>query len=115
MTLKLHRPDGEGGLEPEPGAGPELAQPAALAALGQRRSSRGRLPDAQEPGDEPDVDGRCPSCSGWASAAATFVILVLGYGTGFWGYGAQSSQTRSWLSGSSIGDEMNRTCGASSN
>ena len=27
----------------------------------------------------------------------------------------QSSQTRSWLSGSSIGDEMNRTCGASSN
>ncbi len=27
----------------------------------------------------------------------------------------QSSQTRSWSSGSSIGDEMNRTCGASSN
>ena len=27
----------------------------------------------------------------------------------------QSIQTRSWLSGSSIGDEMNRTCGASSN
>ena len=31
------------------------------------------------------------------------------------GRNGQSIQTRSWLSGSSIGDEMNRTCGASSN
>ena len=54
MSLQLHRPDGEGGLEPRPVPEPELARPAPLAALG--RGLRGRPPAGpQEPGDEPDL------------------------------------------------------------
>ena len=54
MSLQLHRPDGEGGLEPRPVADRGLARPAALAALGQRPAPRAPA-RPQEPGDEPDV------------------------------------------------------------
>ena len=82
MTLQLHRPDGEGGLEPRPG--PDgLAHPAALAALG-RRARSGRLPDLKNP--EMNPTSRFMSVLFWLGLGlATFVLLVLGYGTGFWG------------------------------
>lgn len=82
MTLKLHRPDGEGGIQPEPT--PETNW------RGQLRSQRwgrglegGRLPELRNPEMNPTSVVR--SVLFWLGlAAATFAILVLGYGTGFW-------------------------------
>ena len=82
MSLQLHRPDGEGGLEPRPDARPELAHPAAIAALGQGRRGD-RLPKLENPEMNPTSTFR--SVLFWlASALVTFVLLVVGYGTGFW-------------------------------
>ena len=54
MTLQLHRPDGEGGLEPRPVAEPDwrtqLQSPRWGTAL-----EGDRLPDLEQPGDEPDL------------------------------------------------------------
>ena len=49
MSLQLHRPDGEGGLEPRPVDRPGLAQPAPLAALGAATSRGDRLPELKNP------------------------------------------------------------------
>lgn len=83
MTLKLHRPDGEGGLEPRPV--PETNWRSQL------RSPRwgsglegGRLPELKNPEMNPTSIVR--SVLFWVGLAAlTFVLLVVGYGTGFWG------------------------------
>jgi hypothetical protein len=83
MSLQLHRPDGEGGLEPR----------AAVEAgdwRTQLRSSRwgaslrgGRLPRLANPEMNPTSAAR--SAVFWLSLALlTFVILVVGYGVGFW-------------------------------
>lgn len=82
MSLQLHRPDGKGGLEPRPVIErdwrQQLRSPRWGAAL-----SRGRLPELQNPEISPTSVGR--SVAFWAIlAAATFGILVVGYGTGFW-------------------------------
>jgi hypothetical protein len=81
MSLQLHRPDGEGGLE---------AQPAETDWQSQLRSPRwGRglrrrhLPDLKNP--EMNPTSRFMSVLVWLSlAAVTFVLLVVGYWTGFW-------------------------------
>ena len=81
MSLQLHRPDGEGGLE----AGPaetdwraQLRSPRWGAGL-----RRKRLPDLKNPEMYPT--SRFMSVLFWLwLAVATFVLLVLGYGTGFW-------------------------------
>ena len=83
MTLKLHRPDGQGGLEPEPAPDPnwrgQLRSPRWGSSL-----SRNRLPDLKNP--EMNPTSTLMSVLFWLGLAfATFVILVLGYGTGFWG------------------------------
>jgi hypothetical protein len=83
MTLKLHRPDPEGGLEPQPVIEPnwraQLRSPRWGKAL-----ERGRLPGLKNP--EMNPTSTAMSVLFWLGlAAATFVILVLGYGTGFWG------------------------------
>jgi len=83
MTLKLHRPDGEGGLEPRPVVEPnwraQLRSPRWGKGLG-----RGRLPELKNP--EMNPTSTAMSVLFWLGlGAATFVILVLGYGTGFWG------------------------------
>ena len=82
MTLQLHRPDGEGGLEPVP--------PAEADWRTQLRSPRwgtslegDRLPQLANP--EMNPTSRFRSVLFWLSLAiVTFVILVLGYGIGFW-------------------------------
>ena len=82
MTLQLHRPDGEGGLEPVP--------PAEADWRTQLRSPRwgtslegDRLPQLANP--EMNPTSRFRSVLFWLSLAiVTFVILVLGYGVGFW-------------------------------
>ena len=81
MTLQLHRPDGEGGLEPQP------PEPDWQAQLRSPRWGRGlrrrRLPDLKNP--EMNPTSRFMAVLFWLGlAAATFVLLVLGYGTGFW-------------------------------
>lgn len=83
MTLKLHRPDGEGGLRPDPAPEPDwrsqLRSPRWGGSLG-----RGRLPALKNP--EMNPTSKLMSVLFWLGlGVATFVILVLGYGTGFWG------------------------------
>jgi hypothetical protein len=81
MTLQLHRPDGEGGLEPQP------SEPDWQAQLRSPRWGRSlrrrRLPDLKNP--EMNPTSRFMSVLFWLGlAAVTFVLLVLGYSTGFW-------------------------------
>jgi hypothetical protein len=83
MSLQLHRPDGEGGLEPT-GAGDrdwqdQLRSPRWGAAL-----RRKRLPALKNP--EMNPTPAPTSVLFWLGLGAlTFLILVVGYGTGFWG------------------------------
>jgi hypothetical protein len=82
MTLQLHRPDGEGGLEPAPPAEADWRAQLQSPRWGTGLES-GRLPDLKNP--EMNPTSRFRSVLFWgALALATFVILVLGYGTGFW-------------------------------
>jgi hypothetical protein len=83
MTLQLHRPDGEGGLEPRPVTDQDwqnqLRSPRWGATL-----RRGRLPALKNPEMNPTSTAR--SILFWVGLAAlTFVVLVVGYQTGFWG------------------------------
>lgn len=85
MTLQLHKPDGEGGLEPRQASEPDwrtqLQSPRWGAGL-----KRGGLPDLKNP--EMNPTSRFRSVLFWASLAfLTFVLLVAGYGTGFWKLG----------------------------
>lgn len=82
MTLKLHRPDGEGGLEPRPVTDPDwqdqLRSPRWGAGL-----RKGRLPELGN--TEMNPTSRFRSVLFWlALGALTFVALVAGYGSGFW-------------------------------
>jgi hypothetical protein len=88
VTLQLHRPDGKGGLEPRP------ADEAPVDWRTQLRSTRwgasltgGRLPRLGNPEMNPTSAAR--SVVFWGLLAGlTFVLLVVGYGTGFWSLGA---------------------------
>ena len=82
MTLRLHRPDGQGGLEPqptEPDWQSQLRSPRWGSAL-----EKGRLPELKNTEMNPTDVVR--SVLLWLGLAfGTFVVIVLGYGTGFWG------------------------------
>jgi hypothetical protein len=81
MTLQLHRPDGQGGLEAQPSEPDwqsQLRSPRWGAGL-----RRKRLPDLKNP--EMDPTPTPLAIMFWVGLAfATFVLLVIGYGTGFW-------------------------------
>lgn len=81
MSLQLHRPDSEGGLEAQPSEPDwqaQLRSPRWGAGLRRRR-----LPDLKNA--EMNPTSTFMSILFWLSlAAATFVLLVLGYATGFW-------------------------------
>ena len=81
MTLQLHRPDGEGGLEPVPTAEDwrdQLQSPRWGAALEGER-----LPSLKNP--EMNPTSRFQSVLFWLGLGlVTFLILVVGYGIGFW-------------------------------
>ena len=82
MTLQHHRPDGRGGLQPRPAGDRNwrglLRSPRWGASL-----RTGQLPELKNP--EMNPTSTFMSVLFWLSLAAlTFVILVLGYGTGFW-------------------------------
>ena len=81
MSLQLHRRDDEGGLEPQP------SEPDWQAQLRSPRWGSGlrrrRLPDLKNP--EMNPTSRFMSVLFWLGLAVlTFVLLVAGYGTGFW-------------------------------
>ena len=83
MTLQLHRPDGRGGLEPRPVEEKDwrrqLRSPRWGASL-----KNGRLPELANPEMNPTQSW--VAVIFWlARAALTLVLLLAGYGTGFWG------------------------------
>jgi hypothetical protein len=85
MSLQLHRPDGRGSLEPRPVEDRnwqnQLRSPRWGASL-----RGGRLPDLKNPEMNPTSKAR--SVLLWlVLGIATFGVLVLGYGTGFWRLG----------------------------
>lgn len=83
MTLKLHRPDGEGGLEPRPVPEDNWRGQLRSPRWGSGLQGR-RLPALKNPEMNPTSIVR--SVLFWLSLGAlTFVLIVLGYGTGFWG------------------------------
>ena len=86
MSLQLHKPDERGTLQPEPGAAPDyreqLSSPRWGAAL-----RGGRLPALRN--QEMRPASRVVAVMFWASlAAATFVLLIVGYGIGLWQFPA---------------------------
>jgi hypothetical protein len=82
VTLQLHQPDGEGGLEPrqvvESDWRTQLESPRWGSAL-----EGDRLPDLKNP--EMNPTSRMRSVLFWlALGVATFLLIVVGYGSGFW-------------------------------
>jgi hypothetical protein len=74
MTLQLHRPDGQGGIET---VGPKKQWREDL------RSPRWNVPALANPEMNPTSTAR--SVVFWlALAVLTLVLLLVGYGTGFW-------------------------------
>jgi hypothetical protein len=86
MSLQLHRPDERGDLKPEPGPPPDYRDQLRSPRWGMALRG-GRLPAMKNPEMRPT--SRVIAVLFWVSlAAATFVLLVLGYGTGFWHFPA---------------------------
>lgn len=82
MSLQLHRPDGKGGLEPRTIVEADWRRQLRSTRWGAALRG-GRLPELKNPEMNPTSVGR--SVAFWLFlAAATFGILVIGYGTGFW-------------------------------
>ena len=83
MTLQLHRPDGEGGLEPRPVSDQNWRNQLRSPRWG-RSLPGSRLPDLRN--TEMNPTSRFRSVLFWGGLGLlTFVLLVAGYGTGYWG------------------------------
>jgi hypothetical protein len=82
MSLQLHRPDGRGGIERRTVR--DDAWRRTLRSPRWGKSLRGgQLPKLANPEMNPASTAR--SVLFWASlAVVTFVLLIAGYGTGFW-------------------------------
>ena len=75
MTLQLHQPDGEGGLEPRPDSPKDWR-----TQLRSQRWNASRLTNREMNPTRTSV-----AVLFWlALGALTFVLLLAGYGTGFW-------------------------------
>jgi hypothetical protein len=80
MSLQLHKPDGRGGIEPR-----TVVQQDWRRVLRSPRWGSGLrgLPKLRNPEMNPTMTGLAVLF--WLGLGfATFVLLVLGYGTGFW-------------------------------
>jgi hypothetical protein len=75
MSLKLYRPDPDGGLEPTP------VQTGDYRL--QLRSRRWKSAQLKNPEVE-QTDPRIAVLFIAGMAALTFVIMIVGYGSGFW-------------------------------
>ena len=83
MSLQLHRPDGEGGLEPRPPADRDWRQQLRSERWGAGLR-RKRPPELKNPEMNP-TPGPMSVMFWLGLGALTFIVLVVGYGTGFWG------------------------------
>jgi hypothetical protein len=82
MSLQLHRPDEHGVLTPEPGAAPDYREQLRSPRWGLALRGE-KLPALRNPEMRPT--SRVVAVMFWLGLAAlTFVLLVLGYWTGFW-------------------------------
>jgi hypothetical protein len=82
MSLQLHKPDGKGGIEPRTVREPDWRQSLQARRWGMSRRA-GRLPRLDNP--EMNPTSTAMAVLFWLGLGAlTFVLLVLGYGTGFW-------------------------------
>jgi len=82
MSLQLHRPDGKGGIEPRPGSQADWRTDLQSERWGSGLRG-GRLPRLQNP--EMNPTSSAMAVLFWLGLGAlTFVLLLAGYGTGFW-------------------------------
>jgi len=82
MSLQLHRPDGKGGIEPTPLGQPDWRRGMLSRRWGMSRRD-GSLPQMKNP--EMNPTSTAMAVLFWLGLGAlTFVLLVAGYGTGFW-------------------------------
>jgi hypothetical protein len=82
MSLQLHRPDGRGGIEQRPVKEPNWRRQLLSPRWGSSRRNS-QLPEL--PNREMNPVSILMSVAFWVGLAVlTFVILVVGYGTGFW-------------------------------
>jgi hypothetical protein len=82
MSLQLHRPDGRGGLEQRPGDERNWRSQLRSSRWGASRRG-GKLPELSNP--EMNPTSTAMAVLFWLGLAAlTFVLLVVGYGSGFW-------------------------------
>lgn len=82
MSLQLHQPDGKGGIEPRPIPEQNWRGTLRGARWGLNRRD-GKLPALSNPEMNPTSTGLAVLF--WLGLGAlTFVLLVVGYGTGFW-------------------------------
>jgi hypothetical protein len=82
MSLQLHRPDGKGGLEVRPVTDENWRNQLRSTRWGASLRG-GRLPALANTEMNPTSTGRAAAF--WvALALITFLVVVAGYGTGFW-------------------------------
>jgi hypothetical protein len=82
MSLQLHKPDGTGGIERRPVRPPDWRRELISSRWGSARRN-GRLPELKN--TEMNPTSTPMAVLFWVGlGVATFVILVLGYSTGFW-------------------------------
>jgi len=82
MSLQLHRPDGKGGLEPRQVNETNWRRSLTSPRWGIGRRD-GRLPELKNP--EMNPTSTPMAVLFWIGLGVlTFVILVVGYGVGFW-------------------------------
>lgn len=82
MSLQLHRPDGKGGIEPRPARHVDWRTDLTSQRWGSGLRG-GRLPRLRNPEMNPTPIALAVGF--WLGlGAVTFVLLLAGYGTGFW-------------------------------
>ena len=82
MSLQLHRPDGKGGVEPRPVNETNWRRGMLSRRWGMSRRD-GQLPELRNPEMEPTSTWMAVAF--WLGLGAlTFIVLVAGYGSGFW-------------------------------
>jgi hypothetical protein len=82
MSLQLHRPDGKGGLEPRPVVDRNWRRQLRSPRWGSARRD-GELPELSNPEMNPTSTGMAVAF--WIGLAVlTFILLIVGYGSGFW-------------------------------
>ena len=82
MSLQLHQPDGKGGIERRPVRPPDWRRQLVSRRWGSSRKS-GQLPEL--PNTEMNPTSTAMAVAFWLGLGfLTFVLLVIGYGTGFW-------------------------------